>query len=261
MENIVFEKYFAGQLSNQAHKALWDMVKNEYPDRLYTETIRKRVKGELANVCIDNYYVAREGEKCICRLWTGWGKHKDAIGNFGHFLTLPEYRGKGIGGEVLKLWARDIFSRSQLPLGLFCTATASVTEIYRPYGFREIASDRQGGYLYCPLGNSPQTFEELCANYYNPSEFLIHKPASMEFRHEVDCLLRFALSLQGDDDFRAGEYNSLEELINHNPNGVGMLFSEDGHCVGFTYNDEVVKIYPIYKNAKIIDAVATKIKN
>lgn len=261
MGEIVFEKYYAGQLSNQAHKALWNMVKDEYPDKLYTQTIRKRVKGELADICTDNYYIARDGEKCVCRLWTGWGKHNDAIGNFGHFLTLPEYRGKGVGRQVLKLWAQDIFSRSQLPLGLFCTATASITEIYRPYGFREIAPDRQGGYLYCPLGDSPQTFEELCNNYYKPSEILMHKPASMEFRHEVDCLLRFALSLYGDDDFAVGEYHYLEELINLNPKRVGMLFSKDGHCVGWTFDGQVIKLHPLYKNSKIIDTVATKIKN
>lgn len=253
---MIFEKYFAGQLSNDAHKALWNMVKDEFPDKAYTETIRRRVKGELADLCTDNYFVAHDGEKCYSRLWTGWGKHKNSVGNFGHFLTLEECRGKGIGREVLKLWAADVFSRSDAPLALFCSATPEITEIYRPYGFREIDPNRKGGYLYCPLGNSPETFKEFCDGYYKPSKTLIHKPGNMEFRHELDCLLRFAFYFL-DDDFNMGEYSYVEEYLIYCPQRVGMLFSEDGHCVGWSL-DGKIKVHPIYKDCKIINKIAGK---
>lgn len=250
---MIFEKYFCGQHPNAAQKALWDMVKAECTERPYTETIRRRVAGVYADICTDNFYVAHEGGRCYSRLYTSWGKHKDSIGNFGHFVTLEECRGQGIGREVLKIWADDIYSRSDVPLGLFCTATAQIAELYRPYGFREIDPNAKGGYLYCPLGNSPESFRELCDQYYQPSDILIHRPASMEYRHELDCLLRFALSLNGDKDFPAGGYYYLEELIITEPRRVGMLFSKDNHCVGYTIDGNIAKVHPQYRNATIID--------
>lgn len=248
---MIFEKYFAGQLPNDAHKALWDMVKDEKPEEAYMQTIKKRVKGELSDICVDNYYIARDGDKCGTRLWTGWGKHKDAIGNFGHFLTLPEFRGKGLGKKVMRLWANDILTRSDVPLCLLCSAEPEVIDIfYREYGFREIDSKYHGGYLYCPLGNSPETFTEFHENYYKPSKTLVHKKGTLEFRHELDCLLRFTLFMLG-EEFTMAEYYSVEEYLIFCPDRVGMLYSEDGHCVGWSLDGKIV-VHPLYKDSKII---------
>ena len=117
-----YEKCFVGQHRNAAYNALLNMVGDELPNEAHTQIIRRRLQGEFLNICTDNYYVAYEGDKCYSRLWTGWGKHKDSVGNFGHFLTLPEKRGQGIGREILKIWTSDIKGRSDVPLALFCTA-------------------------------------------------------------------------------------------------------------------------------------------
>lgn len=251
-----FEKYFAGQLRNDAYDALWSMVKDDKPEVAYAETIRRRVKGELADLCVDNYYIAYDENGCYNRLWSGWGKHKDAIGNFGHFLTLPEARGKGLGDRVLDVWASDILTRGDVPLGLFCTAEPAIIDrFYRQYGFREIDPTKHGGYLYLPLGDSPETFTEFCEKYYQPSKTLIHKRGNLEYRHELDCLLRFAMSIIGKgDDFFLGEYEFVEEYLIFCPERVGMLFAEDGHCVGWSLDGNIV-VHPLYKDSKIINKI------
>ena len=116
---LKFEKCFVGQYKNEGYNALCDMVRDELPGVAHTEIIRRRLQGEFADLCTDNYYIAHENGRCYSRLWTGWGKHKDAVGNFGHFLTLSEKRGQGLGREIIKKWKADIKGRGDAPLALF----------------------------------------------------------------------------------------------------------------------------------------------
>lgn len=248
--NLKYEKIFVGEYKNEGYYALCDMVKDELPDASHTKIIRRRLEGEFADLCTDNYYIAYEGDKCYSRLWTGWGKHKDAIGNFGHFLTLPEKRGQGLGREVIKKWTADIKSRGDAPLALFCTATPQITEIYRPLGFREISPEAKGGFLYCPLGNSPETFKEFCDLYYIPGKKIYQKPASMQFRHELDCLLRFAFS-NLKENFNIGDCYYVEDYFVNCPEKLSIFFDERDHVVGWSYEDET-RIHPAYKNCEII---------
>ncbi|MBE6761979.1 MAG: GNAT family N-acetyltransferase [Ruminococcaceae bacterium] len=245
-----FEKIFAGQHKNEGYNALWNMVKDELPDESHTKIIRRRLQGEFADLCTDNYYIAYEDDVCYSRLWTGWGKHKDAIGNFGHFLTLPEKRGQGLGREVIKKWTADIKSRGDAPLALFCTATAEITEIYRPLGFREITPEAKGGFLYCPLGNSPETFKEFCDDYFVSGKEIYQKPASMEYRHELDCLLRFAFFALK-EEFTMGGSFYVEDYFVKCPEKLSIFFDERNHVVGWGYEDNF-KIHPAYRDCKII---------
>ena len=245
-----YDKIFVGQYRNDGYYALYDMVKDELPDEAHTKIIRRRLQGEFADLCTDNYYIAHKDGKCYSRLWTGWGKHKDAIGNFGHFLTLPEKRGQGLGREVIKKWTADIKSRGDAPLALFCTANAQITEIYRPLGFREITPNKKGGFLYCPLGNSPENFDEFCKFYFVPGEKIYQKPASMQFRHEVDCLLRFAFS-NLNEEFTMGDKFYVEDYFVNCPEKLSLFFDERNHVVGWGLENEF-KIHPAYRNCEII---------
>lgn len=238
---------------NEAHKMLTDMVENELLNVAYADVIRWRVRGYLKDKCIDNYYVAYTDEKCLSRLWTGWGKHKDAVGNFGHFKTLEELRGQGIGKKILEMWKEDIFGRDDLPLALFCSAKPRIAAVYASYGFVKAipSQNEEENFLYNPLKNAPATFDEFCKDYYKPSDTLIHKRADIEYRHEIDCLLKFALVSIG-EEFNMGEYELIEEYIVRCPERVGMLFTEDGHCVGWSLDDKI-KVHPIYKDAQITD--------
>lgn len=42
-----------------------------------------------------------------------------------------------------------------------------------------------------------------------------------------------------------------EAAILYHPGKAGMLFTEDGHCVGWNFNG-VNQVYPIYEKAEII---------
>ena len=257
MNTITFEAFTAGKTEGIAFSRLLEMccigmTPNVDPlTQSYGIVMQRRILGKYTDRCTDNYYIAYTAEKCLSRLWTGWGKHKDAVGNFGHFLTLPECRGMGLGREVLKLWSKDMKERPDAPLALFCTAEPEIAEIYRPYGFREISSDRNGGPLYMPLGDSPATFAEFCDQYYQPSATLIHQKATIEYRHEVDCLLRFAFALNR-LDFAMGDRYYVEDYLVACPERVGIFLSEDGHCVGWSL-DGNPRIYPLYKQSKIIE--------
>ena len=257
MQKIKLEHFSPDINETEGHSSLLDMCaipmhpgENPLKDA-YGSIMKRRVMGEYKDVCTDNYYIAYNDEKCLSRLWTGWGKHKDSIGNFGHFLTLSECRGMGIGREILKMWIKDTRERPDAPLALFCSATPEITEIYRPYGFREAMPNTKGGYLYMPIGDSPESFEEFCDMYYQPSDKLVHKKATIEYRHEVDCLLRFAFALKG-IEFTMGDFQYVEEYMVHCPERVGMLFSEDGHCVGWSL-DGNTKVYPLYETVEIVE--------
>lgn len=255
MENVIVEKFTSGENKIGGYESLLEMCQipmhpKEPLDMPYLKILKRRILGEFANLCCDNYYIAYTPDKCLSRLWTGWGKHTDSVGNFGHFLTLPESRGLGLGRQVLKLWYNDITTHADKPLALFCSAVPEIAEIYRPFGFREITPDTKGGPLYMPLGDSPETFAEFCEIYYKPSQALFHKKADFGYRHEIDCLLRFAFKLK-DLSFYIDGAPSFETAFVNFPERLGMFFSEDGHCVGWSFDDKSI-IHPLYGNSTVI---------
>ena len=97
----------------EAGQALAFMLSDEAPGKSYADAMRARVAGTLSDVCTDTYFVALDGDECVSRLWYGWGTHADAIGNFGNFLTLEQYRGQGIGTRLLETWYANLQGRSR----------------------------------------------------------------------------------------------------------------------------------------------------
>ena len=79
-----------------------------------------------------------------------------------------------------------------------CTAaTGELTQLYGRFGFKPAIEGTDFGFLYMPLGNSPDTFREFHKTYYQPSDILYHRRASINYRHEIDCLLRFTYKDMG----------------------------------------------------------------
>ena len=245
------EKFLAGEKTGEAYKALKKMLDGYKPNETFSDMMRYRISGKASLECNDVYYVAHEDGKALCRHWMGWGKHKDSVGNWGNFFTDEQYRGQGVGGRVLKFWHEDFKNTDNLPLCFMCSATASLAKYYSRYGFVIALDGADAGPLYMPVGNSPKTFREFTKLYYKPSETLVHKKASVGYRHEIDCLLRFAF-MNDKIPFGIGETESMERALLHYPERTGMLFSEDGHCVGWSV-DGVLQMYPLYENCKIID--------
>ncbi len=246
---MLIEKFVPGSEPTTAGKALCDMLKNENIGVSYADMMRLRASGALADECYDVYYVAHENGKCYSRLWNGWGKHDNAIGNFGNFVTAEEMRGQGIGKQMLKVWFDDLNKTSNKPLALFCTAGESAAKLYFPYGFVPAIFGTESGPLFFPLGNSPRDFRKFCEFYYQPSKKLISKKASVQWRHEIDCLLKFALIDMG-LSLGIDEFSCIEQALLYLPDNTEIVFTENGRCVGWGVNNKM-QIHPLYENTEL----------
>lgn len=251
-----FVKVIIDGNSSNALNALREHIKTLDKKLSYAKMMEYRTNGMAKHECVDTYYIAYENGKMLSRLWNGWGRHKNAIGNFGNFLTLEEARGKGLGGALLKMWINDISQRNDAPLGLFCSAgSVELVELYAKYGFSLAVKNTSTGPLYKPLNGSPLRFSEFCEKYYTPSSRLYAKKASVEYRHEIDCLLKFAL-LDNDMKFGFEEVNSLEEILMFNKYEARILFNENNKVAGWqiVFPDGSIKtqVYPLYTDSEII---------
>lgn len=247
---LTYHVFRPSQGMTEAVQALALMLAKESPGKSYADVMRLRVAGALTDACTDTYFVALDGDKCVSRLWNGWGKHEGAIGNFGNFLTLEEYRGQGIGTRLLEMWYEDLQSCDDKPLALFCTSAPKAALMYEKYGMRPIVAGAAYGPSYMPLGDSPDDFEAFCQNYYQPTDTLTAKPATFEWRHEIDLLLKFAL-LQRDLPFGFEGMPSLEQALLTAPDQTELLFTERGRCVGWRYGGNA-QVYPVYSEIEII---------
>ena len=241
---LTYHAFDPVQGMTEAGKSLARMLSDESPDKSYAEVMRLRVAGKLTGACTDTYFVALDGEACVSRLWNGWGRHADAIGNFGNFLTLEQYRGQGIGTRLLELWYADLQARDDKPLALFCTSAPKAARMYEKYGMRPILKGAEYGPSYMPLGDCPEDFEALCDTYYQPTDALTAEPATFAWRHEIDLLLKFAL-LQRGLPFGFEGMPSLEQALLSAPEKTVLYFTDNGRCVGWRY-DGTAQIYPSY---------------
>ncbi len=246
---MVIEKYIPGKGMNTAGKAIEKMMEDVNDGRSYADMMRLRISGGVSEECYDTYFVAHKNGEALSRLWHGWGKHPDAIGNFGNFLTLEHLQGQGIGKQMMEVWKETIRDEKNKPLGLFCSSKERPAQMYFRYGFRPALKGKSYGPLYLPLGNSPETFQEFCEMYYKPADKLIARSATVEYRHEIDLLLKFALLDRG-LRFGIGGFTVIEEALLYAPGKAEQLFTPDGHCVGWRVGDEV-QVYPLYEGLEI----------
>lgn len=250
-----YNKFIAGSKEESA-LVLKEHLLNIDLKYSYAQMLLNRVEGLYKDQCTDVYFVASDNGKMFSRLWYGWGKHENSIGNFGNFLTIEEARGMGIGREMLKMWSEDVEKRDNLPLGLFCSAgSKELVKLYSKFGFKLAVRGSEVGPLYKPLGNNPESFFEFCEKYYTATDKLYAKKATVEYRHEIDCLLKFALLDKG-LQFGFEEAVSIEETLVFNKNlNVNILFTKDNKVGGWQIilPDGTVKnqVYPLYYDVKV----------
>ncbi len=249
INNLKYDKFICGEQKTEAQVALIKMLENENVGVSYADMMRYRTSNKAFSVCCDTYYVAHENEKAYSRLWNGWGKHENAIGNFGNFVTVEELRGKGIGHKMLEVWHEDIYSRQDLPLCFLCMGDKRAAKLYFPYGFTTIEKGAEWGPLYMPLGNSPKDFYEMCDLYYQPSPNLFLRDATVEWRHEIDCLLKYCLMTRGLDYTINGK--TLEHALLYQKGEAQLFFTENGRCVGWAL-DGITRLHPQYQNSSVI---------
>lgn len=249
INKLKIDKFICGEQSSAAQAALRLMLKDENIGVSYADMMRCRTENRFADQCKDTYYVAHQEGIAYSRLWNGWGRHENAIGNFGNFVTVEELRGQGLGHRMLEFWYDDVKSRRDLPLCFLCMGDKRAAKLYFPYGFQTIERDATYGPLFMPLGDSPTDFKELCDLYYQPSGTLFTKPATVEWRHEIDCLLKYALWSIGLDYTING--TCLEQALLYSPHKANLLFTDSERCVGWEL-DGIVRVHPTYKNSEII---------
>lgn len=247
---MVLERYIPGQPGNPMEQALLTMLKEIKAGTSYADMMRLRISGSVSDQCNDTYFVARKGEECLSRLWHGWGKHENAIGNFGNFLTREDLQGQGIGKQMMTVWQQTIDAEPNKPLGLFCSSKERPAQMYFRYGFRPALKGKSYGPLYLPLGDSPETFQEFCEMYYLPTKKLIARTATIQWRHEIDLLLKFALLDRG-LKFGIGEYTVIEQALLYAPGKAEQIFTEEGRCVGWRIGDQT-QLFPLYEGLNIV---------
>ena len=249
INNIKIDKFLCGETVSDAQTALSEMLKDENIGQSYADMMRYRVANRAKDMCNDVYFVAHADKKAYSRLWNGWGKHSDAIGNFGNFVTLEEVRGQGLGHKMLDVWFDDLQTRDNKPLCFLCMGEKRAAKLYFPYGFQTIEKGAEWGPLFMPLGDSPKDFREFCESYYLPSDILFRRHASLEWRHEIDCLLKYSMWAMGLDYKINGTI--LEQALLYSPNSAELLFTDQNRCVGWIYNGEIC-VHPVYSKCEIV---------
>ena len=128
---MILEKYIPGDVKNDAYTALEEMIRDIDKEKPYADMMRLRVSGQVSSACNDVYYVAHELGRALARHWNGWGKHPDAIGNWGNFYTDEQYRGQGIGGKLIE------FAKTQFAVTFLWALEKNTDAIrfYQSHGF------------------------------------------------------------------------------------------------------------------------------
>ena len=245
------EKFVAGCSDCEGYIAISKMLKGFKPESLAADMMRYRISGKASEECHDVYYVAIENQEGIARHWMGWGKHPGAIGNWGNFYTNEEFRGRGVGRALLTAWYDDFTSFESLPIAFLCTAANTrLVEVYSRYGFRSALKDGDPCPLYMPIGDAPKDFRGLCEYYYTPSDRIYKKAASIEWRHEIDCLFKFYL-MDNKMEFGINGVCSLEEALLRYPERAELFFTDSNRCVGWAI-DGKAQLHPLYQNSQIV---------
>ena len=250
--DLKFDIYVPGKSHPISADALKEAIRDLDVGMSYSEMMRFRASGRAKEECTDVYYLCTdENSVLVSRLWMGWGKHQGAVGNWGNFFTSPDCRGQGIGRQMLNLWQNDLKTRQNLPIALFCTAgDEGLAKLYKPYGFRPAIKNATCGPLYCPLGNSPETFQDFCKEYYKPAKSLDFKKGTLEWRHEIDCLLKFAMLDMGLDYLPEGMVSLEASILENGAVGVEIIFTDEDIPVGLAnlrqYEKKDVRIHPSY---------------
>lgn len=237
------EKYVVGSERDAVYKTLYEMISK---DDTY---MHLRLSGALADVCTDMYFVTHEDGKGMSRVWMCYGKHENAVANWGAVYTEEECRGKGYCQKNLDYCFEEVNALKNPPTALFCTA-GDITAFYRRYGFVPAIKGTEKGRLYRPCGNSPKTFQEFCENYYTPTDELFIIDADFGWRNEIDCLLQFALEDLG-EPFGIKDVDKLWVLLMENPERAKIVLTKENKCAGWMVDDEM-QLHPIYRNVKKI---------
>ena len=240
---IKSEKYVVGSERDHVYRSLYEMIPKD------DKYMHLRLSGELLDVCNDIYFLTHDDGKGLSRLWMCYGKHENAVSNWGAVYTAEEARGKGLCARTLDYCFEQIDAMEDPPLALFCTA-GDVARLYKRYGFVPALKGTDKGPLYRPSANAPKTFGEFCESYYTPTDELFVIDADFGWRNEIDCLLRFALWDIG-EEFGIKDVTDLYVLLMQTPERAKIILTKENRCVGWAV-DDIMQLHPKYRDVKKI---------
>ena len=70
------EKYVVGNEKDLAYRAVYNMTPKD------DKYMHMRLGGELVDLCTDIYFVTRENDRGLSRVWMCYGKHDGAVCNW-----------------------------------------------------------------------------------------------------------------------------------------------------------------------------------
>jgi len=231
-------KYLVGSGKDSAYQSLYNMIPQ---DDVY---MHLRLSGALTDVCTDLYFLTHEDGKGLSRVWMGYGKHENAVCNWGAVYTEAECRGKGYCAKTLDYCFEVVDALEDPPIALFCTA-GDITAFYRRYGFVPALKGAEKGPLYRPGPDSPATFQEFCEAYFTPTDELTIIDADFGWRNEIDCLLRFALLDRG-EAFGIKGVDELRVLLMNEPARAKIVLTKENKCAGWMVDGEM-QLHPMYR--------------
>lgn len=157
--------------------------------------IRQRILGQYADYCLDRYFVGEIDGRPVGNAWYGLPRVDDGrrwgIGNFGHVYTEPEWRGRGIAGELTRLLLED-FNAEPTGSCLLCSAGADAGRIYRRFGFEFIPPTATSGPMCYIKPSVASDFATLDAQYFAPGLPARVRPGHIGDRHDLDRMLDFS---------------------------------------------------------------------
>lgn len=234
--------YHVGSEPTDAYYALDDMIpqSNRY--------LRGKLEGKHAPHLKEFFFVLHENGKAFSRIWMGMPLHENAVANWGDVYTREECQGLGYCSKTLAFCMDHIKKMPNPPMGLFCTCGRPwIANMYKKHGFVPALRGAENGPLYCPLGDSPKTFQDLCDYYYAPTKSLRTCKATWEWRNEIDCLLNFVFQDMG-ENYEINGSGSLADLLTaESQRDIRVILTEEDRCVGWMI-DGVAQIHPNYQS-------------
>jgi len=160
-------------------------------------SIRQRLRGDYAGICVDKYFVGEIAGRIAGQLWYGYARSGTGIANFGHVYTEPEHRKKGITHELMAAFREDL-DASPVRAVLCGTGRPWVAAIYAKYGFRPVLEGAPAGALALLTKTAPASFAAFEEEYFRAGQAVSVVPGTMAHRHDVDKLLKDAFLIRGE---------------------------------------------------------------
>ncbi|OGV53245.1 MAG: hypothetical protein A2017_06160 [Lentisphaerae bacterium GWF2_44_16] len=201
--------------------------------------IKARLEGKYAGDAEDRYFIGEINGDIAGQLWYGYGKNNFPIANFGHVYTAPEHRKKGISGVLMKYFMDD-FHRSPVAAALCTSSKEWIAGIYLKNGFKTVLPHL--GPLMLSNTDYPEDFSAFEKLYHTPSEKLKAVKASMKYRHEIDCLLKFSFlfrDISSERVFISGMISSFQSAVFMQEDERGKVYCalthENERCAGWSF--------------------------